>query len=57
MYCVAMNTKHNHFNYEERILTQLSLEKGCTNRAIVISLGRSASPVIRELARDRRCSP
>ena len=56
-YCVAMKTKYKHLNCEERILIQLSLEKGCTIRAIALSLDRSASSVSRELARNNWCSP
>lgn len=52
-----MKTKYKHHNCEERILIQLSLEKGCTIRAIAISLVRSASSVSRELARDPWCRP
>ena len=52
-----MKTKYKHFNCEERVLIQLSLEKGCTIRAIALSLYRSASSVIRELARNNWCNP
>jgi IS30 family transposase len=41
-----MKTKYKHLNCEERILIQLSLEKGSTIRAIALSLDRSASSVI-----------
>jgi len=33
-----MNTKYKHLNCEERTLIQLSLERGCTIRAIARSL-------------------
>ena len=52
-----MKTKYKHLNCEERILIQLSLEKGSTIRAIALSLDRSASSVSRELARNQWCSP
>jgi len=52
-----MKTKYKHLNCEERILIQLSLEKGATIRAIALSLDRSASSVSRELARNQWCSP
>ena len=52
-----MKTKYKHFNCEERVLIQLSLEKGCTIRAIALSLDRSASSVSRELARNYWCNP
>jgi len=52
-----MKTKYKHLNCEERILIQLSLEKGSTIRAIALSLDRSASSVSRELARNHWCSP
>ncbi len=52
-----MKTKYKHLNCEERVLIQLSLEKGCTIRAIARSLDRSASSVSRELARNNWCSP
>ena len=47
-----MKTKYKHLNCEERVLIQLSLEKGCTIRAIALSLDRSASSVSRDLARN-----
>ena len=52
-----MKTKNKHLNCEERVLIQLSLEKGCTIRAIALSLDRSANSVSRELARNNWCSP
>ncbi len=52
-----MKTNLTHLNCEERILIQLSLEKGSTIRAIALSLDRSVSSVSRELARNRWCSP
>jgi IS30 family transposase len=52
-----MNTKYKHLNCEERTLIQLSLEKGCTIRAIALSLDRSARSVSREFARNQLCSP
>ena len=52
-----MKTKYKQLNCEERILIQLSLEKGSTIRAIALSLGRSASSISRELARNQWCSP
>ena len=52
-----MNTKYKHLNCEERTLIQLSLERGCTMRAIALSLDRSASSISRELARNGWCDP
>jgi IS30 family transposase len=52
-----MKTKYKHLNCEERVLIQLSLEKGSTIRAITLSLDRSASSVSRELASNQWCSP
>ena len=52
-----MKTKYKHLNFEERVLIQMSLEKGCTIRAIALSLDRSASSVSRELARNYWCNP
>lgn len=45
-----MKNNYKHLNCEERILIQLSLEKGCTIRAIARSFDRSASSVSRQLA-------
>ena len=55
--CVAMNTKYKHLNCEERTLIQLSLERGCTLRAIALSLDRNHSSVSRELSRNGWCNP
>jgi len=52
-----MNTKSKHLNCEERTLIQLSLDRGCTIRAIARSLDRSPSSVIRELSRKEWCDP
>ena len=38
-----MNTKYKHLSCEERTLIQLSLERGCSIRAIARSLDRSAT--------------
>ena len=52
-----MKTNYKHLNCVERILIQLSLERGCTIRAIALSLDRSASSIRRELARNGWCDP
>ena len=52
-----MNTKYKHLNCEERTLIQLSLERGCTLRAIALSLDRNQSSVSRELLRNGWCNP
>jgi IS30 family transposase len=52
-----MNTKYKHFNCEERTLIQLSLERGCSIRAIARSFDRCPSSVSRELARNQWCGP
>jgi IS30 family transposase len=52
-----MNTKYKHLNCEERTLIQLRLERGCTVRAIALSLNRGGSPISRDLFRDDyRCT-
>jgi IS30 family transposase len=52
-----MDTKYKHLNCEERILIQLSLERGCTIRVIARSLYRCPSSISRELARNQWCGP
>ena len=52
-----MKTKYKHLNCEERTLIQLSLERGCTTNAIVLSLDRSVSYISCELARNGWCDP
>jgi IS30 family transposase len=52
-----MKTKYKHLNCEERTLIQLSLERGCTIRAIARSLDRSPSSVSLELSRNEWCDP
>ncbi len=52
-----MNTKYKHLSCEERTLIQLSLERGCSIRAIARSLDRSASSISRELGRNQWCDP
>jgi transposase, IS30 family len=52
-----MKTKYKHLNCEERTLIQLSLERGCTLRAIARSLDRNPSSVSRELSRNGWCNP
>jgi len=52
-----MKTKYKHFNCEERTLIQLSLERGCTLRAIARSLDRNPSSLSRKLSRNGWCNP
>jgi transposase, IS30 family len=47
-----MGTTYKHLSCEERTMIQLSLEQGCTLRAIARSVQRSPSSVSRELKRN-----
>lgn len=52
-----MKTNYKHLNCEELTLIKLSRERGCTMRAIALSLDCSASSISRELARNGWCDP
>jgi len=48
---------YEHLNCEERTMIQLSLEQGCTLRAIARSVQRSPSSISRELHRNGWSNP
>ena len=52
-----MGTNYEHLSCEERAMIQLSLERGCTLRAIARSVQRAPSTVCRELARNGWSNP
>ena len=47
-----MGTNYKHLSCEERAMIQLSLEQGCTLRAIARSVQRAPSSISRELRRN-----
>ncbi len=47
-----METNYKHLSCEERTMIQLSLEQGCTLRAIARSVQRAPSSISRELRRN-----
>jgi transposase-like protein len=47
-----MGTNYKHLSCEERTMIQLSLEQGCTLRAIARSVQRAPSSINRELKRN-----
>lgn len=49
-----METNYTHLSCEERTMIQLSLERGCTLRAIARSMQRAPSTISRELKRQPR---
>lgn len=55
--CVAAESTHKRLHCRERVLIQLSFEKGCTAWAMAFGVVRSASLVCEELARSQWCSP
>ena len=52
-----MGTNYKHLSCEERTMTQLSLEQGCTLRAIARSVHRVPSTISRELNHNGWCDP
>jgi len=52
-----MGKKYEHLSIEERTMIQLSLEQGCTLRAIARSVQRSPSSISRELKRNGWSNP
>jgi len=52
-----MGTNYNHLSCEERTMIQLSLEQGCTLRAIARSVQRAPSSIGRELQRNGWSNP
>ena len=52
-----METNYKHLSCEERTMIQLSLEQGCTLRAIARSVQRAPSTISRELSRNGWCNP
>jgi IS30 family transposase len=52
-----MVTNYKHLSCEERTMIQLSLERGCTLRAIARSVQRAPSTITRELARNGWSNP
>ncbi len=52
-----MGTNYEHLSCEERTMIQLSLEQGCTLRAIALSVQRAPSTISRELKRNGWCNP
>jgi len=52
-----MGTSYNHLSCEERTMIQLSLEQGCTLRAIARSVQRAPSSISRELKRNGWLNP
>lgn len=47
-----MDTQYRHLRLEERVVLQLALERGFSQRAIAAELGRAPSSISRELARN-----
>ena len=52
-----MGTNYKHLSCEERTMIQLSLEQGCTLRAIARSVQRAPSSISRELNRNGWSNP
>lgn len=52
-----MGTNYNHLSCEERTMIQLSLEQGCTLRAIAHSMQRAPGSISRELKRNGWSNP
>src|SRR3954454_5791117 len=52
-----MGTNYQHLSCEERTMIQLSLEQGCTLRAIARSVQRAPSSISRELKRNGWSNP
>ncbi len=52
-----MGTNYKHLSCEERTMIQLSLEQGCTLRAIARSVQRAPSSISRELKRNGWINP
>ena len=52
-----MGTNYKHLSCEERTMIQLSLEQGCTLRAIARSVQRAPSSISRELRRNGWSNP
>ena len=52
-----MGTTYKHLSCEDRTMIQLSLEQGCTLRAIARSVQRAPSSVSRELKRNGWSNP